>query len=300
MNSEKVKMVEVQEYAEEVEALRKLVATWRKCMTYYSCGFTDKDTLKFIQDQFNIMNRHYTMPKTTVKRLFDEFKTPFYYDLTIKKLFNECDGKYKKKDEVSIKKKNKEIYIIDDCWNIIKEFAGICDYGINFKNLNTIATDKIVDIYFENSYKGYFHIDNVIQNNKVHKKGAKSLKKDVLKLVVINKNKKEMLIEIAKKTKSVKQKGIKVGDEVFVGLRRELVKVCKIGKYCIHYKRYGIDKQDIKIEPLSDGKSKYTIKIYYKKEVLRQNLWKTEDFNCIDDEDYKNQPMNYYQEVNIR
>tara|TARA_R110000772_G_scaffold245731_1_gene359167 strand:- start:1 stop:747 length:747 start_codon:yes stop_codon:yes gene_type:complete len=224
--------------------------------------------------------------------------------LSIKKKDEVSCLSIKKKNEVSclsIKKKNKEVYIIDDCWNIIKEFAGICDYGINFKNLNTIATAKIVDIYFENSYKGYCHIDNVIQNNKVHKHGAKQLKKDVLKLVCINKNKKEMMIEIAKKTKSVKQKGIKVGDEVFIGQYRERVKVCKIGQYCIHYQEYDVYKRETKIEPTDISyEEKHTIKIYYKKWVLYEKVYKTEYFDCITDEDFKNEPMDYYQRTMVR
>tara|TARA_R110000822_G_scaffold63371_1_gene155692 strand:- start:64 stop:750 length:687 start_codon:yes stop_codon:yes gene_type:complete len=204
---------------------------------------------------------------------------------------------------LSIKKKNKDIYIIDDCWNIIKEFAGICDYGINFKNLNTMATSKIINIYFENAYDGYETLDRAIHYSIVHRHGAKQYKKEMLKLVCKNKNKKEMMIEISKKTKSVKQKGVKVGDEVFIGVDRERVKVCKICKYTIHYQRYNIDKQETTIEPLKPPKywlEKHTTKIYYKKEVLLTHIWKTDDFNCITDEDFKNEPMDYYVRTMIK
>ena len=198
---------------------------------------------------------------------------------------------------LSIKKKNKEVYIIDDCWNIIKEFAGICDYGINFKNLNTIATAKIVDIYFENSYKGYCHIDNVIQNNKVHKHGAKSLKKDVLKLVCNNKYKEDMMIEIGKITQSVKQKGVKVGDDVFIGFPKPvIVRVYKIGTYKVYYQKYKVDKRVVKIEPSWSSSMKlYTIKNYYTKELQKKDLnCKTEDFNLLSDEDFKRQSREFY------
>ena len=201
---------------------------------------------------------------------------------------------------LSIKKKNKEVYIIDDCWNIIKEFAGICNYGINFKNLNTMATSKITDIYFENAYDGYLTLDRALCNSVVHRHSQKQLKKDVLKLVCKNKNKKELMIEIAKKTQSVKQKGIKVGDEVFIGVDRERVKVCKICKYTIHYQKYFIDKQETTIELFKPPKywlEKHTTKIYYNKDRLLSHVYKTQDFDCITDENYKNEPMDYYTKI---
>ena len=145
----------------------------------------------------------------------------------------------------------KEIYIIDDCWDIIKEFAGICDYGINWKKLEKVGVEKA-----HNFYK--MHCKRRISN---YKSNPKKVKQMIYKSIFTNHKTEHIMKALAvlsNPVRAVREVGaavwwaremrdINVGDEViYVDNKRDwrrkgenvLGVVTKVHKTCISWKEY--------------------------------------------------------------
>ena len=135
----------------------------------------------------------------------------------------------------------KEIYIIDDCWDIIKEFAGMCDYGINWKKLEKVGVDKAHDFYKK-------HCKRRISN---YKSNPTKVKQMIYKSIFTDYKTEHIMKALAVLSNPVKVSpqitGVNVGDEVIYddnkrSWRREgedvLGVVTKVHKTCISWKEY--------------------------------------------------------------
>jgi len=190
--------------------------------------------------------------------------------LTTDELLNEL----KKRGDVSFTpKKNKEFYIVDDCWNLIKEFAGMCDYGINWKKLEKVGVDKAHDFYRKNCKRR-------ISNYKINPKETKQM---IYKSIFTNYRTQNIMKALAVLSNPVKVSpqitGVNVGDEVIYDdnnhgawcSQSRLGVVTKVNKTCISWKEY-----ELSGETLSDNTSGFhsqsfeTVIHYYDKTQFKK------------------------------
>jgi len=149
--------------------------------------------------------------------------------MTTDELLNEL----KNRGEVSFTPKKKEFYIVDDCWTMIKEFAGIWDYGIDWSKLERLGVDKVHDLFKNNCNKRLTNF----------KKNPAEAKRMIYKQLFTNYKTLENMKALALLTNPPKiideLPDVSVGDEVMYWKNgNRLGVVVKINKTSISWKEY--------------------------------------------------------------
>lgn len=190
--------------------------------------------------------------------------------LTTEELLKELK---KRGDVLFTPKNNKDVYIIDDCWDLIKEFAGMCDYGINWKKLEKVGVDKAHDFYKK-------HCKRRISN---YKSNPTKVKQMIYKSIFTDYKTEHIMKALAVLSNPVKASpemtGVNVGDEVIyynnnLGAwcgKSTLGVVVKVNKTSISWKEY-----ELSGETLSDNTSGFhsqsfeTVIHYYDKTQFKK------------------------------
>ena len=164
-------------------------------------------------------------------------------DFTTEELINEL----KKRGCVLQVIKPKTYELQEDCWNIVKEYAGIYDWTTKWCNMDKIGIDRL-HTYYRNSF--HFRFTNIHSN-------IPRLRKRILKNIVQRFKTKQVMHELWQmieppiKSKKIKDMSwlndVKVGDEVFAKVSKMpgewLGVITKINKNSATFRWYPLDQQ---------------------------------------------------------
>ena len=168
--------------------------------------------------------------------------------------------------------KPKKFELLDDCWNIVKEFAGIYNLTTKWYKLEKLGVDKahnIFKIYSKGRLSNYKH--NPLDTKQVIYKYLFRTRKSLKLMTEL----KEMVDPKKKEADTSSLDGVKVGDEVKYtrgtswGAYSRLGKIVKINKSSVSWAEYEISNtRSIVYGPMQEFKD---TKCYYDKSKLMRS-----------------------------